>query len=112
MRDLQRDTLFVACTRPAMAFGLPQEAFGILVMVGGEVWVLVQKPLIVGPIIGAAYLICWLLSAYDPHIFTALFLWLRTWGRCSINSDHWGGASISPTPSGRIRKASELVIHV
>jgi type IV secretion system protein VirB3 len=105
------DTLFLACTRPALVMGIPQDAFAVLVVVCGETWVLSQRPFVAGPLALFFYGVCKALSAYDPHIFRALFLWLRTWLRASINGDRWGGASVSTTPVRGARRAREIVVH-
>jgi type IV secretion system protein VirB3 len=110
MSGLRQDTLFLACTRPAMVFGLPQEAFAVLLIGCGEVWVFSQRPFIAGPFAVLCYGACWLAAAYDPHIFTAIFLWLRTWLRASINGDRWGGASVAPTPL-RAARPKDIVVH-
>jgi type IV secretion system protein VirB3 len=111
MRGLRQDTLFVACTRPAISFGLPHEALIIFMVVGSEAWITIHRPFIIGPILLLTYAALWCLTAYDPHIFHAVFLWLRTNGACSINSDHWGSASMSPTPVRKLKRGQGIVVH-
>jgi type IV secretion system protein VirB3 len=102
MSTLRQDTLFLACTRPVMSLGLPQDALAVLVMGCGWIsqWFFYFHHIVLALVFTAAsYGLCWALSAYDPHIFRALRVWLQTSLRASINGDDWGGASVSPSPT-------------
>ena len=107
MSALRQDLLFLACTRPAMAMGLPQDALAALVIVCGQVavWLIhFQHVILAALFCAAAYGVCVALAAYDAHIFGAMFLWLRTSVQASIAADTWGGATVSPTPGRAYRK--------
>jgi type IV secretion system protein VirB3 len=113
MRALRQDTLFLAATRPAMALGLPQDALAVLVMGCGMAsqWLFYFHHIFLAfALTTICYGVCWVLAAYDPHIFRALRVWLQTSLRASVNGDDWGGASVAPTPS-RAAKAKDIVVH-
>jgi type IV secretion system protein VirB3 len=106
--NLRQDTLFLACTRPAMAMGLPQDALAVLVIVCGEIsqWFFYFHHVVLALVFNViCYGVCWGLAAYDPHIFRALRVWLQTSLRASINADDWGGASVSPAPAPAYRRS-------
>jgi type IV secretion system protein VirB3 len=107
---LTEDTLFLACTRPAMWQGVPLEALAINGMVTGVVFVLMSNPfyLLIGVVVH--YVIRALIS-HDYNMFKTLRLWADTKGRAR-NKDHWGGSSVSPLPIGAARSAREVRIHV
>ena len=107
---LTQDTLFLACTRPAMWHGVPLEALAINVMVTGIVFVLMSNPfyLLIGIVVH--YAIRALIS-HDYNIFKTLRLWADTKGRAR-NKDLWGGSSVSPLPLRPARHAREVRIHV
>lgn len=91
---LIEDPLFLACTRPAMVFGVPMEAMGVNVIATGLCF-------LVGG--GLAYLLIGLalhgvfcaICRTDPNAFRLLFIWLDTKGRAR-NSGLWGGSSYTP----------------
>jgi len=107
---LTEDTLFLACTRPAMWQGVPLEALAINGMVTGIVFVLMSNPfyLLIGL---AVHYATRALISHDYNMFTTLRLWAETKGRAR-NKDHWGGSSVSPLPLRPARKAREVRIHV
>ena len=114
----QTDTLFLACTRPAMFLGIPIQAFGVLIIGCGEVFVLsglathsVWRLVWCAALALASYAICRVLTAIDHNIFGILFLWLTTKGRASRNATFWGGSSASPSPLRGPRKAREVTIY-
>ena len=105
MQARQADVLFLACTRPAMFVGIPIQAFGVLIIVCGEVFVLsglathsVWRLFWCGVLSLASYGVCRVLTGIDHNIFGILFLWITTKGRASRNSPYWGGSSASPSP--------------
>ena len=99
--DVRTDELFIALTRPPTIFGVPYGAAvleGIIVVtaflaVGNPIYLLLAAP-----IHGLLYAV----AAADPRIFEALFLWLKTVGRCR-NAGLWGAASFSPLSNDRWR---------
>ena len=108
--DLIEDTLFLACTRPAMWQGVPLEALAINGMATGIVFVLMSNPfyLLLGVVIH--YTIRALIS-HDYNMFNTLRLWAETKGRAR-NKERWGGSSVSPLPLGPARKTREVRVHV
>ena len=94
MAALEEDTLFLACTRPAMIAGVTMEAMGanmiftsILFLVAGSILYAVAGV--------AIHLVFRALIAYDHNMFRVLFAWLETKGRAR-NARHWGGSSVTP----------------
>ncbi len=116
----QKNTLFLACTRPALYAGIPIEAcaFSLFFCVGTftasgmfvgnglfagilrVVWLFVSGTL--------CYVTCRLLTARDHNIFRVLWIWVQTKGRTSRNAAFWGGSSTSPVPVKRSRKRQEI----
>jgi type IV secretion system protein VirB3 len=107
---LTEDTLFLACTRPAMWQGVPLEAVAINGMATGIIFVLMSNPfyLLIGVVIH--YTIRALMS-HDYNMFNTLRLWADTKGRAR-NKDRWGGSSVSPLPLRPAHNAREVRIHV
>jgi len=93
-QDLTTDELFVGLTRPATMWGIPYSAFVleflatavIFLAIGNPLWLLMAVPI---------HGILFVVSASDPAIFSSLFIWMKTIGRCR-NSLFWGAASFSP----------------
>lgn len=108
--DLTEDTLFLACTRPAMWQGVPLEALSINGMVTSIFFVLMSNPfyMLIGVVIhyGTRALI-----SHDYNMFNTLALWIETKGRAR-NTAHWGGSSVSPLPLGPARAPKEVRVHV
>ncbi len=110
--------LFLACTRPAMFVGIPIQAFGVLIIVFGEVFVLsglathsIWRLVWCAALSLAGYGICRVLTAIDHNIFGLLFLWITTKGRASRNATYWGGSSASPSPLRMRRKAQDISFY-
>jgi type IV secretion system protein VirB3 len=117
--EVKTDTLFIACTRPAMFIGIPLQAFAVLLICCGEFFVLSGlsgagvSRLVVSGVLGAAgYGACRIAVAKDHNMFGILFLWATTKGRASRNALYWRGSSASPSPVHPARKATELVCYV
>ncbi|MBB4300563.1 type IV secretion system protein VirB3 [Rhizobium leguminosarum] len=91
---LEDDTLFLACTRPAMIAGVTMEAMGVNIMLttilyitaGSIAYALVR---IVFHVLFRA------LVKHDHNMFRILIAWIETRGR-SRNAAYWGGATLSP----------------
>lgn len=114
----ETDVLFLACTRPAMFVGIPIQAFGVLIVVCGEVFVLsglathsVWRLFWCAALSLASYGVCRVLTAIDHNIFGILFLWITTKGRASRNVPYWGGSSASPSPLRMRRKARDISFY-
>lgn len=98
-QDICTDPLFVGLTRPATMWGIPYMAFVIEFMATTLVFLAVGNPLYFAlalPIHAVLYLV----SASDPGIFGAIYLWMKTTGRCR-NTRFWGAASFSPLAIGK-----------
>ncbi|MEW5687702.1 MAG: type IV secretion system protein VirB3 [Pseudomonadota bacterium] len=98
---LQEDVLFLACTRPAMIFGVPMEAMGVNVMVstvaflgGGSFLYLLIAPVL--------HVVFRAICKADPNAFRVIYLFVETKGRAR-NGGLWGGSSASPLPLVRRR---------
>jgi len=107
---LTTDTLFLACTRPALWHGVPLEGMAINGMIVGVVFVLMKNPLylLIGVVVHYAMRS---LIALDYNMFTTLRLWADTKARAR-NKDYWGGSSVSPLPPRPAVKQREVRIHV
>lgn len=113
------DTLFIACTRPAMFLGIPLQAFAVLLICCGEFFVLsglggagVSRLVLTGALSAAGYSACRIAVAKDHNMFGILFLWATTKGRASRNAVYWRGSSVSPSPVRPARKPAELAYYV
>jgi type IV secretion system protein VirB3 len=91
---LEEDTLFLACTRPAMIAGVTMEAMGANVMMTTTLYIIAGS--IAYALVGVVFhLIFRALVNHDHNMFRILLAWIETRGR-SRNSAHWGGASLTP----------------
>lgn len=91
---MTRDPLFAALTRPSTLFGIPSDAFGILLMVQVLVFMAAQNFIVLlgFPVL---YAIARTLCAKDPRMFRYLLLAAQTKGR-GMNRALWQGSSYSP----------------
>lgn len=105
------DVLFLACTRPAMFWGIPIEAAMACMMIFAECGLLLHHWISAAVFGVFALLICRLLAGYDPHIFRVMFLALRTTGRATRNMVFWRGFSCSPAPLRAARQRKDIVIY-
>jgi type IV secretion system protein VirB3 len=96
MEPLQTDTLYLAATRPAMFMGVPLALGAIFLMMTGLIVVLFKNPLYLA-IMVPVWLASRELVARDYNAVAVLLIYLRTAGR-SVDSDRWGGASVTPHP--------------
>lgn len=91
---LEEDTLFIACTRPAMIAGVTMEAMGMNIMLTTILYIIAGS--IAYALIGVVFhLVFRALVKHDHNMFRILFAWVETRGR-SRTSSYWGGSSISP----------------
>jgi len=102
------DTLFVACTRPAMKWGVPFEGFllnGLVTTV--IVMLFIQSP--PGYLLGVlVHLVMRELCRTNPHFFFKWKLWLSTKAK-STSGPLWGGSRLQPTYS-KVKKAADMPI--
>lgn len=92
--DVYTDPLFVGLTRSATLWGVPYKASVIEIVATGIIFIGTGDLLylfVAVPIHAVLYLI----SAKDPNIFNALWIWSLTFGR-SRNARFWGATSFSP----------------
>lgn len=90
----EEDTLFLACTRPAMIAGVTMEAMGLNVIFTSILFIVAGSLLyaLVGLII---HLVFRGVTRLDHNMFRVLLAWLETRGR-SRTSAYWGGSSVTP----------------
>jgi type IV secretion system protein VirB3 len=90
----EEDTLFIACTRPAMIAGVTMEAMGMNVMLTTILYIAAGS--IAYALVGVVFhLVFRALVKHDHNMFRILVAWLETRGR-SRNSAYWGGTTLSP----------------
>jgi type IV secretion system protein VirB3 len=101
-----------------MFAGIPIQAFGVLIIVCGEAFVLsglathsVWRLFWCAALSLVSYGACRVLTAIDHNIFGILFLWITTKGRASRNAPYWGGSSASPSPLRMHRKAQDIIFY-
>lgn len=97
--DLVEDTLFLACTRPAMFAGVTVEAMGVNVMVTTLLFLGLGsiRYALVSIVI---HMVFRAILRTDHNAFRVLVGWAETKGRYR-NSAHWGGSSVTPLRLGR-----------
>lgn len=103
---LHEDTLFLACTRPAMIHGVTMEAMGLNVIFSSILFVLAGS-LLYGFVALPIHFACQLICRRDANQFRIIFAWLETRGR-HRNASLWGGASCTPLRLVRRFNAGEL----
>jgi type IV secretion system protein VirB3 len=105
---LEEDTLFLACTRPAMIAGVTMEAMGANIMLTTILYITVGS--IVYALIGVVFhLVFRALVKHDHNMFRILFSWIETRGR-SRNTSYWGGSTLSPLKLSRYYDERDLSI--
>ncbi len=91
---LEDDTLFIACTRPAMIAGVTMEAMGLNVMATTIFYLAAGS--VAYALVGVVFhFVFRALVKHDHNMFRILVAWVETRGR-SRNSGYWGGATLSP----------------
>lgn len=107
---ITQDTLFIACTRPSMWFGVPlQGALGnvCVVMV---VFILLKNPLYLS--IGfATHFAMRMIVSHDYNMFSVWGLWFATKAR-ALDTARWGGSTVSPLPLQAARRIREVRTYV
>jgi type IV secretion system protein VirB3 len=91
---LEEDTLFIACTRPAMIAGVTMEAMGMNIMLTTILFIVAGS--VAYAAVGVVFhLLFRTLVKHDHNMFRILMAWVETRGR-SRNSAYWGGATLAP----------------
>ncbi|MBD9388315.1 type IV secretion system protein VirB3 [Agrobacterium sp. AGB01] len=91
---VEEDTLFLACTRPAMVAGVTMEAMGINIMLTTILYITAGS--IAYALVGIVFhLVFRALVKHDHNMFRILLAWIETRGRAR-NAAYWGGATLSP----------------
>jgi type IV secretion system protein VirB3 len=103
---LIEDTLFLACTRPAMVLGVPMEGMGLIMMVGAIAF-LASNSLLYLLVAPALWLVCRAVCRNDYNAFRILLLYVDTKGRAR-NRAVWGGSSPTPLALRRALRPSEV----
>lgn len=104
---LTEDTLFLACTRPAMVSGVPMEAVGLNVIVSATVF-LAAHSLLYLLIAPALHVVFRAICKHDHNAFRVLWMFVDTKGR-SRNGAAWGGSSSTPLPLRRRYTLQEVL---
>ncbi|WP_062236788.1 type IV secretion system protein VirB3 [Aureimonas sp. N4] len=104
---LSEDTLFLACTRPAMIAGVPVEAMLVNFLITSIVYLLAGSMiyLVLG---GVIHLLFRAIVRHDHNRFNVLFAYLHTKGR-NRNKAVWGGSSYAPLPVMRRYSRKDVV---
>lgn len=104
--SLEEDTLFIACTRPAMVAGVTMEAMGVNIMLTTTLYIVAGS--IAYALVGVVFhLLSRALVRHDHNMFRILLAWVETRGR-SRTSGYWGGSSISPLRLSRFYDERDL----
>lgn len=102
----EQDTLFIACTRPAMFAGVTMEAMGINVIVTTIFYLSAGS--ITYALVGVVFhFIFRALIKHDHNMFRIVVAWAETRGR-SRNTHFWGGSSVSPLKLVRKRDGRDF----
>lgn len=103
---LVEDTLFLACTRPAMVAGVPIEAMGANVILSGIAFLAGGNLvfLLIAPVL---HLVFRAICKTDHNAFRILFAFAETKGRAR-NGRLWGGSSCTPLPLRRRFERKDL----
>jgi type IV secretion system protein VirB3 len=104
---LVEDTLFLACTRPAMILGVPMEAMGINVILSAIAFLAGHSflYLLIAP---ALHLVLQAICKSDHNAFRVLWMFVETKGRAR-NGAVWGGSSTTPLPLRRRFRPAEVL---
>ena len=93
-QQLNRHTLFLACTRPAMMLGVPTVAM-ILNCLMTMIIFIISKNFAYLLLCVPVHYIFRAIVRKDVNQFNILFLWLQTKAR-GMNKSFWAGTTISP----------------
>lgn len=88
------DTLFLACTRPAMIAGVTMEAMGANMILTTVSFILAGS--ILYALVGMVFHMAFKMAVkHDHNMFRILLAWMGTRGRAR-NTGFWGGSSLTP----------------
>lgn len=91
---LEEDTLFLACTRPAMIGGVTMEAMGINMIFTTILFIVAGS--VAYALVGLVFHVIFkAIVKHDHNMFRVLLGWIETRGR-TRNSGFWGGSSLTP----------------
>ncbi|MEO4002099.1 type IV secretion system protein VirB3 [Mesorhizobium sp. CAU 1732] len=91
---LEEDTLFVACTRPAMIGGVTMEAMGINMIFTTILFILAGS--VAYALVGLVFHVIFkAIVKHDHNMFRVLLGWIETRGRAR-NAGFWGGSTLTP----------------
>ncbi len=91
---LEKDTLFLACTRPAMIGGVTMEAMGINMIFTTILFIVAGS--VAYALVGLVFHVIFkAIVKHDHNMFRVLLGWIETRGR-TRNSAFWGGSSLTP----------------
>ncbi|ATO57473.1 type IV secretion system protein VirB3 [Bartonella sp. 1-1C] len=91
---MNEDTLFLACTRPAMFAGVTIEAMALNVIAISTLFIITSSFSMIGLGVGLHFILREI-TKRDHNQFRILFVWLNTRGK-QKNLTRWGGGSTSP----------------
>lgn len=92
--QLTEDTLFLACTRPAMVAGVTVEAMGLNAMATLVIFIMTSNIFLIALSLVVHFIMKETIK-HDHNKFRVVMAWFNTRGR-SKNSNLWGGSSVSP----------------
>lgn len=91
---LEEDTLFLACTRPAMIGGVTMEAMGINMIFTTILFIVAGS--VAYALVGLVFHVIFkAIVKHDHNMFRVLLGWIETRGRAR-NGGFWGGSSLTP----------------
>lgn len=91
---LEEDTLFLACTRPAMIGGVTMEAMGINMIFTTILFIVAGS--VAYALVGIVFHVIFkAIVKHDHNMFRVLLAWIETRGRAR-NTGFWGGSSLTP----------------
>lgn len=106
VEPLITDTLFLACTRPAMFAGVTVEAMGVNVFVTTLLFLGLGS--IFYALIGIVlHGLCRIIVRHDHNAFRVLAGWADTKGRYRTTT-YWGGSSVTPLRLKRTYDTGDL----